>query len=157
MRIAEPWPMNPDGEPIFGVKIENLAATSMSTRSSPFRGVAFVEHGPGDNGFYFLGRPAAWSAPRPAPPRWTLSAPALLPPPAKNNVKFLHGCNENTVEALIKEGVMICTGGDTQAADRDGLSRSAQIPGNPARWIDAKRNKAPARGARALFFECHVA
>jgi len=33
-------------------------------------------------------------------------------------VKFLNACNENNVIDQLKEGVMICTGGDTPAADK---------------------------------------
>jgi hypothetical protein len=32
-------------------------------------------------------------------------------------VKFLNACNEKTVIDQLKEGVMICTGGDSPAAD----------------------------------------
>jgi hypothetical protein len=33
-------------------------------------------------------------------------------------VRFLNACNENTVIDQLKDGVMICTGGDTSAADK---------------------------------------
>ena len=33
-------------------------------------------------------------------------------------IKFLNACNENNVIDQLKEGVMICTGGDTPAADK---------------------------------------
>ena len=36
----------------------------------------------------------------------------------KNHLMFLHGCSETTVEDMIKQGVMICTGGETPAADK---------------------------------------
>ena len=34
------------------------------------------------------------------------------------NLFFLNSCNENNVIDMIKEGVMICTSGDTPAADK---------------------------------------
>ena len=34
------------------------------------------------------------------------------------NLFFLNACNENTVIDMLKEGVMICTGGDTPAAEK---------------------------------------
>jgi hypothetical protein len=33
-------------------------------------------------------------------------------------VKFLNACSENNVIDQIKDGTMICTGGDTPAADK---------------------------------------
>jgi 4-hydroxy-2-oxoheptanedioate aldolase len=33
-------------------------------------------------------------------------------------VKFLNACNESNVIDQIKDGTMICTGGDTPAADK---------------------------------------
>ncbi len=33
-------------------------------------------------------------------------------------VKFLNACSENNVIDQLKQGVMICTGGDTPAADK---------------------------------------
>jgi hypothetical protein len=33
-------------------------------------------------------------------------------------VKFLNACNENSVIDQLKDGVMICTGGDTPVADK---------------------------------------
>ena len=34
------------------------------------------------------------------------------------NLFFLNSCNENNVIDMLKEGVMICTGGETPAADK---------------------------------------
>jgi len=36
----------------------------------------------------------------------------------QNKLHFIHGCTEDTVEDMIKQGVMICTGGDTPAAEK---------------------------------------
>jgi hypothetical protein len=33
-------------------------------------------------------------------------------------IAFLNSCNESNVIDMIKEGVMICTGGDTPAAEK---------------------------------------
>lgn len=118
MRIAEPWPMNPDGELVFGVKIENPRGDVNVDQILAVPGVAFVEHGPGDNGFYFLGRPGSPERAKASTASMDIIRTRVFAAARKNNIKFLHGCNDNTVEALIKEGVMICTGGDTPAADK---------------------------------------
>ncbi len=60
MRIADPWPMNPDGEFIFGLKIENPRADANVETSVRVPGIAFAEWGPGDHGFFIMGRPGTY-------------------------------------------------------------------------------------------------
>jgi len=57
-KLAEPWPLNPDGELIFGLKIENPRADANVESSVRVPGIAFAEWGPGDHGFYLVGNPA---------------------------------------------------------------------------------------------------
>ena len=64
MRIAEPWPMNPDGELLFGLKIENPRADANVETSVRVPGIAFAEWGPGDHGFYIMGRPGTYQGRR---------------------------------------------------------------------------------------------
>ena len=118
MQIAEPWPLNPDGELIFGVKIENPRADANIDAILSVPGVAFVEHGPGDNGFYFLGRPGSPQRAANTSNSMDQIRNAVFAAAKARNIKFLHGCAENTVEGLIKEGVMICTNGDSPTADK---------------------------------------
>ena len=61
MRIAEPWPLNPDGELLFGLKIENPRADANVEASVRVPGIAFAEWGPGDHGFYIMGRPGTYT------------------------------------------------------------------------------------------------
>ena len=61
MRIADPWPMNPDGELIFGLKIENPRADANVEASVRVPGIAFAEWGPGDHGFFIMGRPGTYT------------------------------------------------------------------------------------------------
>jgi 4-hydroxy-2-oxoheptanedioate aldolase len=118
MRIAEPWPLNPDGELIFGVKIENPRADANLEGVLAVPGLSFVEHGPGDNSFYFVGRPGSYQGSAADTPQMKAIEAAVFAAAKKNHLMFLHGCSETTVEEMIKEGVMICTGGETPAADK---------------------------------------
>ena len=84
MRIAEPWPMNPDGELLFGLKIENPRADANVETSVRVPGIAFAEWGPGDHGFYLLGRPGTYqgggeAAPQMAAVRRRVSRPRRPP------------------------------------------------------------------------------
>ena len=47
-RRADPWPLNPEGELLIGLKIENRRAVERVDESLAVPGVAFAEWGPGD-------------------------------------------------------------------------------------------------------------
>jgi 4-hydroxy-2-oxoheptanedioate aldolase len=118
MRIADPWPMNPDGELLFGLKIENPRADANVDTSVRVPGIGFAEWGPGDHGFYILGRPGTYQAGGEASPQMAAVRRRVLNATKAAGIKFLNACNENNVIDQLKDGVMICTGGDTPAADK---------------------------------------
>jgi 4-hydroxy-2-oxoheptanedioate aldolase len=118
MRIAEPWPMNPDGELLFGLKIENPRADANVETSVRVPGIAFAEWGPGDHGFYLLGRPGTYQGGGETAPQMAAVRRRVLEATKAAGVKFLNACNEQNVIDQLKEGVMICTGGDSPAADK---------------------------------------
>jgi 4-hydroxy-2-oxoheptanedioate aldolase len=118
MRIAEPWPMNPDGEFLFGLKIENPRADVNVETSVRVPGIAFAEWGPGDHGFYLLGRPGTYQDGGETAPQMAAVRRRVLEATKAAGVKFLNGCDERTVIDQLKDGVMICTGGDSPAADK---------------------------------------
>ena len=118
MRIAEPWPMNPDGELLFGLKIENPRADANVETSVRVPGIAFAEWGPGDHGFYLLGRPGTYQGGGETAPQMAAVRRRVLEATKAAGVKFLNGCDEQNVIDQLKDGVMICTGGDSPAADK---------------------------------------
>jgi 4-hydroxy-2-oxoheptanedioate aldolase len=118
MRIADPWPMNPDGEFIFGLKIENPRADANVETSVRVPGIAFAEWGPGDHGFFIMGRPGTYQGGGEQAENMAAVRRRVLNATKAAGVKFLNACNEKTVIDQLKEGVMICTGGDSPAADK---------------------------------------
>ena len=118
MRIAEPWPMNPDGELLFGLKIENPRADANVETSVRVPGIAFAEWGPGDHGFYLLGRPGTYQGGGETAPQMAAVRRRVLEATKAAGVKFLNSCTEQNVIDQLKDGVMICTGGDSPAADK---------------------------------------
>jgi 4-hydroxy-2-oxoheptanedioate aldolase len=50
---ADVWPLNPDGELMLGLKIENRRALENAEASAAIPGLAFAEWGPGDMGMSF--------------------------------------------------------------------------------------------------------
>jgi 4-hydroxy-2-oxoheptanedioate aldolase len=117
MRIADPWPINPDGEFIFGLKIENPRADANVETSVRVPGIAFAEWGPGDHGFFIMGRPGTYQGGGEQAENMAAVRRRVLDATKAAGVKFLNACNEKTVIDQLKEGVMICTGGDSPAAD----------------------------------------
>ena len=120
MRIADPWPMNPDGELLFGLKIENPRADANVETSVRVPGISFAEWGPGDHGFCILGRPGTYPAAQGGEnsPIMQQVRSRVLAATKAAGVKFLNACSEANVEQQIKDGTMICTGGDSPAADK---------------------------------------
>jgi 4-hydroxy-2-oxoheptanedioate aldolase len=117
MRIADPWPMNPDGEFIFGLKIENPRADANVETSVRVPGIAFAEWGPGDHGFFLMGRPGTYQGGGEQAENMAAVRRRVLDATKAAGVKFLNACNEKNVIDQLKDGVMICTGGDSPAAD----------------------------------------
>jgi 4-hydroxy-2-oxoheptanedioate aldolase len=117
LSIADPWPMNPDGELIFGLKIENPRADVNVETSVRVPGVAFAEWGPGDHGFFIMGRPGTYQGGAEADPKMAAVRRRVLDATKAAGIKFLNSCNEKNVIEQIKDGTMICTGGDGPGAD----------------------------------------
>jgi len=118
VKLADPWPLNPDGELIFGVKIENPRADANVESTVRVPGIGFAEWGPGDHSYYLLGAPKGdgrGSSMADAPSMKLVRA-RVLAATKDANIKFLNACNEADVIDQLKEGTMICTGGDTPAA-----------------------------------------
>jgi 4-hydroxy-2-oxoheptanedioate aldolase len=118
MRIADPWPMNPDGELLFGLKIENPRADANVETSVRVPGIAFAEWGPGDHGFFILGRPGTYKDGGETAPQMAAVRRRVLDATKAAGIRFLNACNEANVIDQLKDGVMICTGGDSPAADK---------------------------------------
>ncbi len=62
VQIADPWPMNPKGELMLGLKIEDRHCLPYAEQTAAVPGIAFAEWGPGDMGMSF-GDPDAHDPP----------------------------------------------------------------------------------------------
>ena len=62
---ADPWPLNPRGELLLGIKVENTRALDSVERTTQVPGLAFAEWGPGDLGMS-MGYPDQHDEPYPA-------------------------------------------------------------------------------------------
>ncbi len=104
--IADPWPLNPKGELLLGLKIENRRALSNVEASLKVPGISFAEWGPGDMGMSF-GYPDNHD--EPFPPEMADARARVLAACKANGVAFLNGVYTRDVKERIDEGVMICS------------------------------------------------
>jgi 4-hydroxy-2-oxoheptanedioate aldolase len=128
IRKADPWPLNPEGEIMLGLKIEERWALTNAEESARIAGISFAEWGPTDMGLSLLGPAPIPTGARGARggggendsriqhPSMVAARSRVLAATKAAKIAFLNACNESNVVDMIKEGVMICTGGDGPAA-----------------------------------------
>lgn len=117
-RLCDPWPLNPGGELLLGVKIESPEGVARCEEILAVPGLGFAEMGPGDLGLSLLGQVAV---PRsPYPPEMRRARDRVFAACRANGVAFLESCTPETVAARIDEGVRVIAGGreDTARAGR---------------------------------------
>jgi 4-hydroxy-2-oxoheptanedioate aldolase len=105
LRKADAWPLNPDGELLLGLKLEDKYALANADKNLKVPGIAFAEWGPGDMalslGVVGMGGGAAND------PRMKDARSTVLSACKANHKFFLNTMTPNDVIAMIKEGVMI--------------------------------------------------
>jgi 4-hydroxy-2-oxoheptanedioate aldolase len=110
LRRADVWPLNKAGEILLGVKIEDSYALTNAEKTTKVPGIAFAEWGPGDMAFWLVGPPSGPGG-EPFPPVMLQARARVFKATKEAKIFFLNSCNERDVVDMIKEGVMICTGG----------------------------------------------
>jgi len=144
IRKADPWPVNPEGELMLGLKIEERWALTNAEESARIAGISFAEWGPTDMGLSLLGPAPIPSGARRGRgggggggeadsrtqhPSMVAARSRVLAATKAARIAFLNACNESNVVDMIKEGVMICTGGDGPTA-----SRGREFTKRPQPW-----------------------
>ena len=123
---ADPWPLNPNGELLLGLKIENKRALANAEVSLAVPGLSFAEWGPGDMGMS-LGYPNNHDEPFPEP---MIQARARVLAACKaNKLAFLNTVHPRDVVMRIEEGVMIGAGPNGEEAANIGRKHTGrQMP-----------------------------
>lgn len=122
---CDPWPLNPRGELLLGVKLESPEGVANCEAILAVPGLGFAELGPGDLGLS-LGYP---SVPRPPYPAEMAEARArVFAACRKYGVPFLEGATPETIAAKLDEGVRVVAGHREDTAMR---GRSHQGRGMP--------------------------
>jgi 4-hydroxy-2-oxoheptanedioate aldolase len=113
LRRADPWPLNPDGELLLGLKVENVRALANAEATTAVPGIAFAEWGPGDMGMS-LGLPDAHDPPY--PPEMRAARDRVLAACKANKLAFLEQVTPENIVDQIGAGVMVGAGKHAAAA-----------------------------------------
>jgi 4-hydroxy-2-oxoheptanedioate aldolase len=123
LRRADPWPLNPDGELLLGLKIENTRALANAEAVAAVPGIAFAEWGPGDMGMS-LGLPDAHDPPYPA--EMVAARNKVLAACKANKLAFLEQVTPDNVVQQIADGVMVGAGKHAAEAAQIGRRHTAR-------------------------------
>jgi len=100
---ADVWPLNPNGELLLGVKLEDKYALANAEQNLRVPGIAVAEWGPGDMALSLGVRgPGAEKD-----PKMTAARAKVFAACKENGIFFLNSMNQNNVIEMLKEGVMV--------------------------------------------------
>jgi 4-hydroxy-2-oxoheptanedioate aldolase len=102
---ADPWPLNPDGELLLGVKLEDKYALANAEENLKVPGIGFAEWGPGDMALSLGIRGPGNVAER--NPEMVAARARVFAACKANKIFFLNSMNPDNVIDMIKEGVMV--------------------------------------------------
>lgn len=104
---ADPWPLNPDGELLLGLKIENRRALENAFETTAVPGVAFAEWGPAD-----MSMSHGFRGEREDFERREIQAARqrVFDACKAADIAFLDSCTENNLAAQLSAGVRIIPG-----------------------------------------------
>jgi 4-hydroxy-2-oxoheptanedioate aldolase len=127
VRRCDPWPLNPEGELLLGVKIESPEGVARCEEILAVPGIGFAEMGPGDLGLSLLGHVTLHLSPY--PPAMQEARDRVFAACRANGVAFLEACTPETVAARLDEGVRVIAGGreDTARAGRAHQRRTMPV------------------------------
>ncbi|MCS7023991.1 MAG: aldolase/citrate lyase family protein [Bryobacteraceae bacterium] len=126
MRKADPWPLNPEGEFMLGLKIEDKYALANAELVASVPGIAFAEWGPGDMGLS-LNLPDGHGANETLHPQMREARARVLAATKKAKIAFLNTVRPDDVEKMIDEGVRIGAGSQ-EAAEKGRRYTKRQMP-----------------------------
>jgi len=101
---ADPWPLNPDGEILLGVKEEDKYALANVDENLKVPGIGMAEWGPGDMAMS-LGVTSGPDAVN--DPRMVAARAKVLAACKANHIPFLNTMTVRDVTKMIEEGVMV--------------------------------------------------
>jgi 4-hydroxy-2-oxoheptanedioate aldolase len=122
---CEPWPLDPQGELLLGVKIESPPGVEHCDEILSMPGLGFAELGPGDLGLS-LGYTSLQR--RPYPPEMEAARTKVFAACRKNKLAFLESATPETIAQRLDEGVRVVSGHDPETAKRGRLHQKRTMP-----------------------------
>lgn len=125
LRKAEPWPLNPEGELLLGVKIESTAAIPHIEEILAVPGLGFAEMGPGDLSLAL----GYFHRPDPLPPEMQEIRTRVRAACLEHGIAFLETATPADIAQKIDEGARVIAGHreDTAQAGRAHTGRTMPV------------------------------
>ena len=129
---CDPWPLNPKGELLLGVKIEDHVALENTEASMRVPGIAFAEWGPRDtsysNGFFDVAMDYGRKPGIVEPPPLRAAAERVIQACKAAHIFILDNVRLEDVTRRIDEGIRICAGGLEDAAEKGRIYSKRPLP-----------------------------
>jgi len=113
MARCDPWPLNPEGELLLGVKLESPEGIANADGICAVPGLGFAEMGPGD---LSLSLGSVKLLRDPYPPVMQAARDKVLAACQRNRIAFLEGCSPGNIAARLDEGVRVIAGHSEETA-----------------------------------------
>ncbi len=123
MNRCEPWPLNPDGELLLGVKLESPEGIANADAICAVPGLGFAEMGPGD---LSLSLGSVKLLRDPYPPVMQAARDKVFDACRRNGLAFLEGCSLANIAARLDEGVRVISG-HSEAMARAGRAHQGRV------------------------------
>jgi 4-hydroxy-2-oxoheptanedioate aldolase len=107
MDRCDPWPLNPAGELLLGVKLESPEGIANAEAICAVPGLGFAEMGPGD---LSLSLGSTTLLRDPYPPVMQAARDRVFAACRANGIAFLEGCSPANILARLDEGVRVISG-----------------------------------------------
>jgi 4-hydroxy-2-oxoheptanedioate aldolase len=141
---ADPWPMNPNGEIILSLKMEDKYSLANIDEITKVPGIAWGEWGPGDQAMSLMGlaylksggnqgrslpgTAATGGLPPIGEPKLDAARTRIMKAMMDNKWAPLHSSNVDNVIDLIKAGVMVHHGTSTELTNKGRAFTKRQMP-----------------------------
>ncbi len=125
MDLCDPWPLNPRGELLLGVKLESPEGIANAEAICAVPGPGFAEMGPGD---LSLSLGSVTLLRDPYPPVMQAARDRVFAACRRNRIAFLEGCNPGNIVARLDEGVRVIAGHSEEAARIGRTHQRRQMP-----------------------------
>jgi len=113
MDRCDPWPLNPRGELLLGVKLESPEGIAQAEAICAVPGLGFAEMGPGD---LSLSLGSVKLLRDPYPPVMQAARDRVFSACRRNGLAFLEGCNTGNIVTRLDEGVRVISGHSPEMA-----------------------------------------